>query len=338
MPVLQPREFDGKAPWREYLAHFEHVARANHWTEATKAEQLLHNLTGAAGAVLGDREGVHLWTFQEMKEEMESVFGPKSDRAVALAVELRQRKLQPGESLHELAAYIRRSVRIAYADKSNEAREEIMVEVFRNALADPRMIEKIIIGRPSTLRQAVDIACMEETLRTTANQVAGFNGGGGRRHRMEEVDKGRKGKPDAATKEVAEVQRELARLRDQVKILEQERAKGGSVPAELPSGGDAQMQSLLQAVKDLQQRTSGFPQPAAAEASPMAQPERWPDTPRPGGQKRQASNAGLDRVCYRCGEPGHFIRECPLPACPTCGRTRHKGPRCSGRVSDGPLN
>ncbi len=52
IPTLQPGQFDGSGACTDFLYQFESCARANHWSEKTKAVQLRFSLTGAAGAII----------------------------------------------------------------------------------------------------------------------------------------------------------------------------------------------------------------------------------------------------------------------------------------------
>ncbi|MED6234236.1 hypothetical protein ATANTOWER_025114 [Ataeniobius toweri] len=52
IPILQPGHFDGAGSWKGFLYQFECCAKANHWTEKTKAVQLKFCLTGPAGAIV----------------------------------------------------------------------------------------------------------------------------------------------------------------------------------------------------------------------------------------------------------------------------------------------
>ena len=408
--VLTPKEYDGTTPWRDYLSHFEKVARANHWRDATKAEQLSHHLVGVADAVLGDIEETGEMSYQEMLDRLEATFGPKSDDAVALGVELRQRKLQPGETLHSLAAYIRKSVNTAYGDKGRALREELMVEIFRNAMTDVRIVEKLISASPSTLQEAVGIAQLNETLRLTAQQVIGTRGQSDPGHRkarsVDMVDaadpeppvpatptvlrppntpenipkeestdqkpKKKRGKksspkqedPVCRTVDSQEQNGEVLKLRAEVERLrkqsteeeisklkaQMEEMKRGMKPESVPQDAHAKEIEQLKeelisvrqgAVADELAQLRKEVQQLKAKVSADGHP-KWRNGRTLGEETIQTGqymrHPTRPRVCYRCGDPGHFIRECPYPVCPHCGQSGHSRGPCPGPSASAPLN
>lgn len=77
-------------------------AQANHWTETSVAVQLRFCLTGAAGAIVHKNTRSASWNYQRIAEEVEAAYGPCSDVAAALGIELRQRVRKPDEALHIL--------------------------------------------------------------------------------------------------------------------------------------------------------------------------------------------------------------------------------------------
>uniref|UniRef100_A0A3B4WDD1 Gypsy retrotransposon integrase-like protein 1 n=2 Tax=Seriola lalandi dorsalis TaxID=1841481 RepID=A0A3B4WDD1_SERLL len=171
IPTLRPGQFDGSGAWKDFLYQFESCAQANHWSEKTKAVQLRFNLTGAAGAIIHKNPRSGRWSYQQIVDEIEAAYGPCSEHAAAIGIELRQRVRQPGETLHSLRDDIYEKVSIVYADRTEREQEAISVETFTNALADAETVQKLLEEQPRTLAGAYDIAHRYETTRRAAKVV-----------------------------------------------------------------------------------------------------------------------------------------------------------------------
>eukprot|EP00064_Thunnus_orientalis_P013363 superscaffoldBa00002165_g13402 len=102
---------------------------------------------------------------------METAYGPCSEHAAAVAIELRQRVRKPGEALHVLRDDIYEQVSVAYSDKTDNEQDAIGVEVFTNAVGDAEIVQKLLERRPRTLAQAYDIARRHETTKQAVSRV-----------------------------------------------------------------------------------------------------------------------------------------------------------------------
>lgn len=171
IPTLRPGQFDGSMSWREFLNRFEDCARANHWSERTMTVQMRFCLVGAAGAVIHKNPRSGRWDYARIVEEMDAAYGPSSEHAAAIGIELRQRVRKAGEPLHVLRDDIYEKVSIVYADRSEREQDSISVEVFTNAMGDADIVQRLLEERPRTLCRAYDIAHRYETTRRTAASV-----------------------------------------------------------------------------------------------------------------------------------------------------------------------
>ncbi|XP_028299789.1 uncharacterized protein LOC114461699 [Gouania willdenowi] len=180
IPTLQPGHFDGTGPWKDFLYQFESCAKANRWIEKTKAVQLKFSLRGAAGAIVHKNPKSDRWSYLRMVEEIEAAYGPRSEHAAAIGIELRQRVRRPGEALHTLRDDIYEKVSIVYANRTELEQDCICVEVFTNALADAEVVQKLLEERPYTLAKAYEIAHRYETTRRAARAVTQLMRPGGR--------------------------------------------------------------------------------------------------------------------------------------------------------------
>ncbi len=171
IPTLRPGQFDGSTSWREFLNRFEDCARANHWSERTMTVQIRFCLVGAAGAVIHKNPRSSRWDYARIVEEVEAAYGPSSEHAAAIGIELRQKVRRAGEPLHVLRDDIYEKVSIAYADRSEREQDSISVEVFTNAMGDADIVQRLLEERPRTLARAYEIAHRYETTRRTATSV-----------------------------------------------------------------------------------------------------------------------------------------------------------------------
>ncbi|XP_063050302.1 uncharacterized protein LOC134445147 [Engraulis encrasicolus] len=180
IPTLRPGQYDGTTPWTEFKHRFESCAKANHWTEKTKAIQLKFCLVGAAGAIVHKNPRSTQWGYRRLVEEVENAYGPSSEHAAAVAIELRQRIRKPGEALHSLRDDIYGKVSVAYCDRTEEEQDTIGVEVFTHAIGDAEIVQKLLEKRPQTLAKAYDIAHRYETTKRAASHVTALMHSGAR--------------------------------------------------------------------------------------------------------------------------------------------------------------
>ncbi|KAM3623655.1 uncharacterized protein V6R79_013858 [Siganus canaliculatus] len=174
VPILRPGQYDGTTPWKEFLHKFESCAEANHWSERTMAVHLKFCLVGAAGAIVQRNPQSFQWDYSRLVEEMEMAYGPSSEHAAAVAIELRQRVRKLGEALHVLRDDIYDKVSAAYSDRTEAEQDAIGVEVFTNTVGDAEIVQKLLEQRPRTLAQAYDIARRHETTKRAAAYVTGL--------------------------------------------------------------------------------------------------------------------------------------------------------------------
>ncbi|MEQ2197012.1 hypothetical protein XENOCAPTIV_020897, partial [Xenoophorus captivus] len=171
VPTLSPGQYDGTTPWKEFLHRFESCAEANYWSEKTMTVQLKFCLVGAAGAIVHRNPRSSKWDYRRLVDELEIAYGPSSDHAAAVAVELRQRVRKAGEALHTFRDDIYGKVTVAYGDRAEIEQDLIAVEVFTNGLGDAEVVQKLLEQRTATLARAYEIAHTYETTRRAASYV-----------------------------------------------------------------------------------------------------------------------------------------------------------------------
>ncbi|RXN13529.1 hypothetical protein ROHU_017665 [Labeo rohita] len=99
---------------------------------------------GTAGAVIHKNPRSSRWDYARIVEEVETAYGPSSEHAAAIGIELRQRVRRVGEPLHVLRDNIYKKVFIAYADLSEKEQDSVSVEVFTNATGDADIVQRLL--------------------------------------------------------------------------------------------------------------------------------------------------------------------------------------------------
>ena len=176
IPTLRPGEYDGSSSWTEYWRSFQSCARANNWSESTMAEQLRFSLKGPAGNAVRKNRDSFSWSIGRMVHELDHIFGPQSQHAIALGMELRRRVRQPGEALYALRDDIQEKVSIVYGDRSDSELDQVSVEIFIGALSDRHLVQKLLERNPRSLWEAYELAHQFETTRDAARYVTRSRG------------------------------------------------------------------------------------------------------------------------------------------------------------------
>ena len=109
---MKPGHFDGTGSWKDFIQRLESCARANHWSDATMAVQLRFSLNGAAGAIVHKNPRSDRWSYRQIVTGIVTAYGPRSEHAAAIGIELRQRVRGQNEALHLLRDDIYESCRV----------------------------------------------------------------------------------------------------------------------------------------------------------------------------------------------------------------------------------
>ena len=104
---LKPDTFDGTVPLREFFSQLNLIARANHWSDATKTVALAASLRGKARTVLETVQDVSNLEFAELKSKLELRFG-EGHLSQNFYTQLTNRKQKFGEDLAALGSELER--------------------------------------------------------------------------------------------------------------------------------------------------------------------------------------------------------------------------------------
>lgn len=133
------------------------------------AVQLRFSLTGAAGAIVHKNPRSARWGYQRIADEVDAAYGPCSEHAAAIGIELRQRVRGPNEALHSLRDDVYEKVSIMYADRTEREQDAISMEIFTDALADAEVVQRLLEEQPCTVARAYEVAHRYETIRRAAS-------------------------------------------------------------------------------------------------------------------------------------------------------------------------
>ena len=156
-PTQKPTAFDGKTSWDAYKTQFEIVAEINGWESQEKAAFLAASLQGQALGVLNCLSDSSRRNYNTLVQALDSRYGTLCQSELNRAT-LRNRIRRRDESLPELAGDIERLVRLAYPSGTPEMLEALAKDQFVDAVNDDDIRLRIAQSRPTTLRQALEIA------------------------------------------------------------------------------------------------------------------------------------------------------------------------------------
>ena len=156
-PTQRPTTFDGKSSWDAYKTQFEIVSEINGWDDGEKAAFLAASLQGQAVTVLNCLSDSNRRDYESLVRTLDSRYETLCQSELNRAT-LRNRTRRSDESLPELAGDIERLVRLAYPNGSPEMLEALAKDHFVDAVQDDEICLRIAQGRPTTLRQALEIA------------------------------------------------------------------------------------------------------------------------------------------------------------------------------------
>ena len=151
---IKMRNFDGKENWRLFLQQFTRVGKMNGWQDHM-VDYLWIHLSGEALAYVEDLPDAVNLTYAELCKQLEVRFSAERLSSLHKA-ELLSKKRKKGEGLAELGQSIRRLVQFAYPRITGDAREELAVEKFVDALDDAELRRAIYQEDPKTLAEAID--------------------------------------------------------------------------------------------------------------------------------------------------------------------------------------
>ena len=284
---IKPMKFDGTGSFETFYAHFCNGAQHNGWGKKEQLAQLKSCLIKEAGQVLWDSSLDATNTLDKLVELLTNRFGG-TRQADKYRMEVRICRRKPTETLSALHQDIRRLMALAHPDIPSSSREVIACDYFIDSLGEPDFALKVRERNPVSLDDALRISLQLEAWARDAN-----------RQKDEEGSRMRAKPVRAVTSESSN----NAALEARVNMVSQQ---------------------LNEVLQYLSNPSSGHQVDNSVSQFPM---QNGPSTPHwnsntepkypynPYNKKTKNSNTS-SKGCFRCGDPNHYKRECPLNGTP----------------------
>ena len=332
--------FTGKESWNVWLNRFNDVAQLKGWTNQEKLAEVLPRLQGIAGEFVYDqlpaatRQNYGL-LIEELNTRFQMVETPKSYSA-----KFNNRTQKPGESVTEFAADLKKLYYKAFPNRDRETRNQDLLRKFLDGLTDDRARFHIeYIKEPADIDHAVhEVIIFEETKKRPNHKDETKN-----KKYVRAVQNSNKSDTDSNSEEETErVARAPGRPKKKQLITKEnchQEATPNSSPLNTPQiqqadapktplGGDDSMNKLLEMMGSIHQtliklQDKCSPLTSNQQDLPNKRNTTYRRADRSEGTKQNPKSnaqqqskfqyAYLRTECFRCGQTGHFVRDCPYP-------------------------
>ena len=153
----KPANYDGTSSFQDYLVQFNMTGDLNCWDERTKAMELATSLRGAAQTVLSDLRPEQRTDFNQLISALTARFEPTNQTELYRA-QIKGRLRKKSETVQELATDIKRLVRRAYPQATNDLKDQIARDCFIDSLNDHELEWFVYQGKPKTVDEAMQLA------------------------------------------------------------------------------------------------------------------------------------------------------------------------------------
>ena len=324
--------FTGKETWKVWFGRFEHIAKRRHWSDEDKLDVLLPKLQGAAGTFVYDQLSEETRNnYKALKKELKNRFriveNPKTYGAVFAG-----RNQKSTESVEDYAAELKKLYDKAHANRDHLTRQEDLLRRFLDGITSSEARFHVeFVKNPSTIDEAVDEVVNFLEVRKKQNksgrQVKMIDNESSYDDMDNETDLEERiarlpGRPPKTSQnndgagassnpqgDQPPVLATLEMMAKQLDDLKKEQQEFREMQRNTDKSNQQNLGSGLQSTRS-PQRYQGQTQGRQQNNKPR-QAANWQNNQQ---NLQQAPNytQGMP-ICFRCNQPGHFIRDCPMP-------------------------
>jgi len=290
--------FTGKESWKVWLNRFCDVAMLLKWTEAEQLEELLPRLQGDAGEFVYDQLTQTVRTsYRSLVKELDSRFR-KIETAQSYKALFSNRDQKPGEDPNEYGNDLKRLYEKAHPGRDQHIRQEDLLRRFIDGLYDDKVKFHIECVKEC---QELEMAIFEVVKLTEAKKRSDRSK---RPIRAVTTDKHVTTSDDEIE---VRYSKQYSRPPGANHYASRYQPNENRIPKANPMASCTDELNKLR--NEVIAMTNNFTMQLNAlklPAVPLLSTSKISDTPGAAAQ----TDPNL-RCCYRCGEPGHFARECP---------------------------
>ena len=276
--------FTGKEKWEVWFNRFEAVAELQNWDNDDKLQELLPRLQGAAGDFTFDQlSRKTLRSYQTVIKELENRFGVYENKK-NYKVQFNRRNQKNGETAEAYAAELKRIYDKAYANRDAGIRQEDLLQRFLMGLSDSQARIHIELTKdPRTIEEAVHEVITY--IDTTQESPENYNNRSNRRSvRQVKKNEGKGRQNWNARKPQPQANN---------KIDNSHKSNGAS-------SGSISKDDLKKAFDQMYKEQQKLDNRGTSFESEKQTYSR----------NQNLANAKNTFLCYYCGQPGHYARNC----------------------------
>ena len=296
--------FDGNEDWDSFLMPFERQARKYGWSAIERVDRLHECLRGAAMRYVCSLPERTREDYVLLVEQLTQRFG-KKDPPTTIRRKLGELR-QGRETSAEFAEEVRRLITLAYSGVDLQLQDQLATDVFLKGLRNQKVAYEVMNRDPGSLIEAQKfVEAHEHNFKATVGRDTELKN---RARRISWVDE------DNVCEDVATMSRRVQT--PQYVTADQFAALMNQMKALVDTVGNLQLQ-----VESLQSTNPGPHQPKAMQSFvPERRPNYQKVQPNGGRSRTPSPNRGAAGPCFKCGEAGHFRKDCIRPSSPVAAR------------------